>query len=58
MLDNIRVTFMSFSPDSVRHLRKAVPAEFICQLVDDVNVAGIREELGLGPSQGAPWPTS
>jgi glycerophosphoryl diester phosphodiesterase len=52
-LDNIRVTFMSFSPDSVRHLRKAVPAEFICQLVDDVNVTEIREELGLGPFTGS-----
>jgi glycerophosphoryl diester phosphodiesterase len=29
-LGNIRVTFMSFSPDSVRHLRKTVPGEFIC----------------------------
>jgi glycerophosphoryl diester phosphodiesterase len=52
-LDNIRVTFMSFSPDSVRHLRKAVPAEFLCQLVDDVNVTEIREELGLGPFTGS-----
>jgi glycerophosphoryl diester phosphodiesterase len=52
-LDNVHVTFMSFSPDSVRHLRKAVPAEFICQLVDDVNVTGIREELGLGPFTGS-----
>lgn len=51
-LDNISITFMSFSPDAVRHLRKAVPPEFICQLVDDVNVAGIREELGLGPLTG------
>jgi glycerophosphoryl diester phosphodiesterase len=52
-LDNVHVTFMSLSPDSVRHLRKAVPAEFICQLVDDVNVTGIREELGLGPFTGS-----
>ncbi|MFE5835668.1 glycerophosphodiester phosphodiesterase [Arthrobacter sp. NPDC056493] len=52
-LGNIRVTFMSFSPDSVRHLRKAVPGEFLCQLVDDVNVTGIREELGLGPFTGS-----
>ncbi|KRE53282.1 glycerophosphodiester phosphodiesterase [Arthrobacter sp. Soil736] len=51
-LDNIRVTFMSFSPDSVRHLRKTVPGEFICQLLDDINVAEVREELGLGPFTG------
>lgn len=48
MLDNIRVSFMSFSPDSVKHLLESVPAAAICQLVDDVNVDEIREELGLG----------
>lgn len=51
-VDNIRVSFMSFSPDSVRHLLKTVPAEFICQLVDDVKVDEVREELGLGPITG------
>ena len=48
MLDNIRVSFMSFSPDSVKHLLRSVPASAICQLVDDVNVEEIREEMGLG----------
>jgi glycerophosphoryl diester phosphodiesterase len=48
MLDNITVSFMSFSPDSVKHLLQSVPASAICQLVDDVNVEEIREELGLG----------
>ncbi|QDY89503.1 glycerophosphodiester phosphodiesterase [Arthrobacter sp. UKPF54-2] len=52
MLDNIRVSFMSFSPDSVKHLLKSVPAAAICQLVDDVNVGEIREELGLGALTG------
>ncbi|MCX6498645.1 MAG: glycerophosphodiester phosphodiesterase family protein [Arthrobacter sp.] len=52
MLDNIRVSFMSFSPDSVKHLLESVPASAICQLVDDVNVEEIREELGLGPVTG------
>jgi glycerophosphoryl diester phosphodiesterase len=52
MLDNIRVSFMSFSPDSVKHLLQSVPAAAICQLVDDVNVEEIREELGLGPITG------
>lgn len=51
-LDNISVTFMSFSPDAVRHLGKFVPAEFICQLVDDINVVEIRRDLGLGPLTG------
>jgi glycerophosphoryl diester phosphodiesterase len=51
-LDNIRVSFMSFSPDAVKHLLKTVPAEYICQLVDDMNVDEIREELGLGMLTG------
>ena len=52
MLDNIMVSFMSFSPDSVKHLLKSVPAGAVCQLVDDVKVAGIRLELGLGALTG------
>ncbi|XAS68832.1 glycerophosphodiester phosphodiesterase family protein [Micrococcaceae bacterium Sec5.7] len=51
-LENIRVSFMSFSPDSIKHLLKTVPAEFICQLVDDINVEEVREELGLGALTG------
>lgn len=49
---NISITFMSFSPDAVRHLCKTVPSKYICQLVDDINVSEIREELGLGPLTG------
>lgn len=52
MLENITVSFMSFSPDSVKHLLESVPAGAVCQLVDDVNVADIREELGLGALTG------
>jgi glycerophosphoryl diester phosphodiesterase len=51
-VDNVRVTFMSFSPDSVKHLLRTVPAEFVCQLVDDIDVDEIREELGLGALTG------
>lgn len=47
-VDNVAVTFMSFSPESVRRLLRSVPAEYICQLVDDVDVHELREELGLG----------
>ncbi|WP_458780816.1 glycerophosphodiester phosphodiesterase [Arthrobacter sp. D3-16] len=47
-VDNVAVTFMSFSPESVRRLLRSVPAEYICQLVDDVDVRELREELGLG----------
>ncbi len=52
MLDNVRVSFMSFSPDSVKHLLQSVPASAVCQLVDDVDVVEIREELGLGAITG------
>jgi glycerophosphoryl diester phosphodiesterase len=51
-LGNIMVSFMSFSPDSVKHLLQSVPAAAICQLVDDVNVEEIRGELGLGALTG------
>lgn len=51
-VDNIAVTFMSFSPDSVRHLLRFVPAQHICQLVDDVTIHEIRGGLGLGPITG------
>ena len=46
------MSFMSFSPDSVKHLLAAVPAEFVCQLVDDITVDEVREELGLGVITG------
>jgi glycerophosphoryl diester phosphodiesterase len=51
-LGNITVSFMSFSPDSVKHLLKSVPSAAVCQLVDDVDVLEIREELGLGAITG------
>jgi glycerophosphoryl diester phosphodiesterase len=52
VLGNIKVSFMSFSPDAVKHLLKSVPAEAVCQLVDDVDVEGIREGLALGAFTG------
>jgi glycerophosphoryl diester phosphodiesterase len=47
-VDNITVTFMSFSPDSVRHLLRSVQTHNVCQLVDDINIHEIRGGLGLG----------
>ncbi|MCF3139773.1 glycerophosphodiester phosphodiesterase [Paenarthrobacter sp. AR 02] len=47
-LENIQVSFMSFDSDSVQRLLETVPAEHVCQLVDDYTVQEIREELGLG----------
>lgn len=52
-VDNVRVTFMSFSPDSVKHLLRKVPAEFICQLVDEIDVGEVREGLGVGALTGS-----
>jgi glycerophosphoryl diester phosphodiesterase len=52
-LGNITVSFMSFSPEAVKHLLQSVPAEAVCQLVDDVNVGDIREGLGLGAFTGS-----
>ncbi|MFF1882592.1 glycerophosphodiester phosphodiesterase [Pseudarthrobacter sp. NPDC058196] len=51
-LGNVAVTFMSFSPDSVRHLLEFVPPRHICQLVDDLTVHEIRGGLGVGPITG------
>ncbi|MHC6594897.1 glycerophosphodiester phosphodiesterase [Arthrobacter sp. C152] len=51
-LDNVAVTFMSFSPDSVRHLLQSVPPRYICQLVDDITIHEIRGGLGVGPITG------
>ncbi len=51
-LANVDISFMSFSPESVKHLLKTVPASSVCQLVDDVDVKEVREGLGLGPFTG------
>ncbi|MCB5272778.1 putative glycerophosphoryl diester phosphodiesterase 1 [Arthrobacter sp. SO5] len=51
-LENVLVSFMSFSPDSVKHLLRSVPASAVCQLVDDVNVEEIRGQLRLGALTG------
>jgi glycerophosphoryl diester phosphodiesterase len=48
-LENIQVSFMSFDSDSIQHLLKKVPAQHICQLVDNFSVQELRQELGLGP---------
>ncbi|MFD5278677.1 glycerophosphodiester phosphodiesterase [Pseudarthrobacter sp. NPDC058362] len=51
-LDNVEVTFMSFSPESVRHLLESVAARYVCQLVDNIDIHEIRDGLGLGPLTG------
>ena len=52
MLGNIRVSFMSFSPDAIKYLLRCVPAEALCQLIDDVDIAGLRDGLRLGALTG------
>ncbi|MFJ4028833.1 glycerophosphodiester phosphodiesterase [Paenarthrobacter sp. NPDC089989] len=48
-VDNIQVSFMSFDTDSVQRLLEEVPAEHVCQLVDNFTVRELRDGLGLGP---------
>ena len=48
-LANIQVSFMSFSPESVAHLRRTVDARFVCQLVSDVDGAAIAEAEAVLP---------
>lgn len=48
-LANIHVSFMSFSPESVAHLRRSVEARFVCQLVSDVDAAAIAEASAVLP---------
>lgn len=52
VVDNINVTFMSFSSDSIQHLLRVVPPNFLCQLVHEVDLADLREDHGLGPITG------
>ncbi|MBF4994707.1 glycerophosphodiester phosphodiesterase [Arthrobacter gandavensis] len=48
-LANIKVSFMSFSPESVAHLRRTVDAQFVCQLVSDVDEGGVAEAAAVLP---------
>ena len=48
-LANIQVSFMSFSPESVAHLRRSMDARFVCQLVSDVDSAAIAEAAAVLP---------
>lgn len=47
-LANVSISFMSFNPDSVRHLLEKVPSHTVCQLVSDVRPIELRAELHLG----------
>jgi len=46
----VTVSFMSFSPESVCHLRRKVPAAFVCQLLADVDDAATAEAAPLLPA--------
>ncbi|KPN18085.1 MULTISPECIES: glycerophosphodiester phosphodiesterase [Arthrobacter] len=50
-LGSIQVSFMSFSPESVRHLGRTVGAEFLCQLVSDVDAAAVAEAEAVLPPE-------
>ena len=46
-LGNIRISFMSFNAESLQQLARSVPAQFLCQLVSDVeaDAAGEGERM-------------
>lgn len=46
-LGPVTLSFMSFSPESVRRLRRSVPAAFVCQLLADVDAAAIAEAAAV-----------
>jgi len=48
----VGVSFMSFHPDAIRHLAQEVPARHLCQLLEEVAAAEVREELDVGPIAG------
>lgn len=48
MIGNITVSFMSFDPGSVDWLLKRVPAEYVCQLVTEVDSEWIAEMVAGG----------
>lgn len=47
----VRVSFMSFHPEALKYLAQKVPAQFLCQLLEEVQ--DVQEPLGGAPS-GAP----
>lgn len=49
---NTRVSFMSFHPGAVQYLAEHVPAAVLCQLLEEVDVAEVREELDVGAAVG------
>jgi glycerophosphoryl diester phosphodiesterase len=48
-VDNITITFMSFHPDAVRYLNDHVPADYLCQLLDDIEAEDLKDSVFLGP---------
>ena len=49
---NIHVSFMSFHPDAVKHRAAQIPAAHLCQLLENVQEAGVREESDMGAITG------
>jgi len=49
-IGTVAVSFMSFDPGSVQHLLQAVPPEFVCQLVENVDAEWVEEVLRVEPA--------
>lgn len=52
ILDNISLSFMSFDPDSVERLLQRVPAQVVCQLVENIKVAAVAQAAGVDDPAG------
>jgi glycerophosphoryl diester phosphodiesterase len=52
-LGNIRISFMSFHPESVKFLARSVPVGYLCQLIDDVEPAALQAEAAADAQAGA-----
>lgn len=52
-IGNVRVTFMSFDPGSVRYLLGSIPADHVCQLVTEVDEEWVDELVLAGETDRA-----
>jgi glycerophosphoryl diester phosphodiesterase len=47
-LGNLKISFMSFHPDAVKHLEDHVPTDHLCQLLDNIEAEEIKSSLFMG----------
>ena len=47
-LGNLKISFMSFHPDAIKHLEDHVPTDHLCQLLDNIEAEEIKSSLFMG----------